>query len=193
MCIAPFSMRPLLYSENLAASHRCGWRRCASEVCYFANQYSYIPYSKKRGARSGSRTGSGGQEESSRPHHTLTMVIIFPAEDDVCYVAQCYPYTYSMLQASLGQIVSRCRKAEVVRRERLCYTAGGLCATTTRRGGVDTSRCEQAGGIACDLISVSDFSSPPEEVAARRVVVISARGTAETGDEPHASMGRDAS
>ena len=97
---------------------------------------------------------------------TLVFQYSTPHAGDTVYMAMCYPYTYSMLQASLGQIVSRCRKAEVVRRERLCYTAGGLCATTTRRGGVDTSRCVQAGGIACDLISVSDFSSPPEEVAA---------------------------
>ena len=46
------------------------------------------------------------------------------------------------------------RRSSVVRRELLCHSAGGN---------------------VCDLLTVTDFTSPPAEVAARKVVVISAR------------------
>ena len=35
--------------------------------------------------------------------------------------------------------------------------------------------CHSYGGNACDVLSVADFSASPAEVAARKVVVISAR------------------
>lgn len=107
-------MRPLLYSEAQGARGQLGWRRCGDNICYFANQYTYVAPAKRRAGGKAGKAGKAGGEGSSRgdgadaanvqPYYTLTMTIRFPEEDDVCYVAQCYPFTHSMLRRYLDQV-----------------------------------------------------------------------------------------
>lgn len=123
-------MRPLLYSEAQGARGQLGWRRCGDNICYFANQYTYVAPAKRRAGGKAGKAGKAGGEGSSRgdgadaanvqPYYTLTMTIRFPEEDDVCYVAQCYPFTHSMLRRYLDQVKPRCRQA---------YLAAAPCAT----------------------------------------------------------------
>eukprot|EP00965_Chrysotila_dentata_P136673 4520035-Pleurochrysis_carterae.AAC.1 len=58
-------MRPLLYSTTDAA-RGVGWVRCGENVCYFANQYTYVPTSSKK------KKGSGAAAE--RRHTTNAAV-----------------------------------------------------------------------------------------------------------------------
>jgi hypothetical protein len=157
-------MRPLLYSEAAAAAEGIGWRRCGDDIAYFMNQYSYAvtrkpPPARKgggrgRGVASQSGGGGGGGEPALAYFYSLTFSITFPHADDVCYVAQCYPFTYSMQQARTSALVGARGADRIVRRETLCTSYGGNTV---------------------DLLSVTDFTSPPDVVAARKVVVVSAR------------------
>jgi hypothetical protein len=173
-------MRPLLYSEQVAAETGVGWTRCADEIAYFVNQYTYSSPPKKtqastKGAKGGGGGGGGGSgagaasasssgggaaaASTAEPaatlssYYTLTFRLEFPRDDDVAYVSQCYPYTYSMAQQFTARLLQE-KRAALIRREALCVTVGGN---------------------ACDLLSVTDFTSSPQEVASRRVIVISAR------------------
>jgi len=156
-------MRPLLYSEAAAAAEGIGWRRCGDDIAYFMNQYSYAVTRKPPPARKGggrgrgvaSQSGGGGGGEPALAYfYSLTFSITFPHADDVCYVAQCYPFTYSMQQARTSALVGARGADRIVRRETLCTSYGGNTV---------------------DLLSVTDFTSPPDVVAARKVVVVSAR------------------
>jgi hypothetical protein len=116
-------MRPLLYSEAQGARGYRGWRRCGEDICYFANQYSYAAPAKRRsGGRAGKAGKAGGEGvgradnagkgdgadgASVQPYYTLSLTLRFPEEEDVCYVAQCYPFTHSMLRRYLDQASHR--------------------------------------------------------------------------------------
>jgi hypothetical protein len=109
-------MRPLLYSEAQGSRGQLGWRRCGEDICYFANQYTYTAPPKRKTGGKGGKARAGGEaraeasiraEDVSHPYHTLTMTISFPEEDDVCYLAQCYPFTHSMLRRHLDQVIAK--------------------------------------------------------------------------------------
>jgi len=138
-------MRPVVYSEADAALGT-GWVRAGSHICYFPNQYSYVPASAKK-----KKPAAASAREATHSFHTLSLSLSFPHDDDVAYVAQCYPFTYSMLQRSLTSLASQ---TAIVRRECLALTCGGN---------------------PCDLLTVTDFSASEAEIAARKVVVVSAR------------------
>ena len=81
-------MQPLLYSQrevDLAAKegvNRPQWIRYGRDVLYFKNHY----------AKSSS--------DSQANHLTTSFTIDFPHDDDVCYLAYHYPYTYTRLVVS---------------------------------------------------------------------------------------------
>ena len=66
------------------------------------------------------------------------------------YIAQCYPYTYTMAQQLSTRLLHE-RRSALVRKEVLCHSYGGNVV---------------------DLITVTDFSAPPAEVAARKGVLL---------------------
>ena len=157
-------MRPLVYSERTAATKQLGWFRTGEDIAYYMNQYAYAATPKKVVAKkgsSGTANGSGSAAAAAKAaeppplnsFYTLTFTISFPLAGDTCYVSQCYPYTYTMAQSFCARLVAE-RRSAMIRRETLCHSYGGN---------------------AVDLLSVTDFSAPAAEVAARRVVVISAR------------------
>jgi len=150
-------MRPLLYSEGLAAEAGVGWTRCGDDIAYFMNQYAYTPTPKKPPApkkgQAASKEPATTREATLSSYYTLTFTVTFPRAADTCYLSQCYPYTFTMQQATNGKLVGA-KGSSMVRRETLCHSYGGN---------------------AVDLLSVTDFSSSAAEVASRRVVVISAR------------------
>jgi hypothetical protein len=109
-------LRPLLYSQKLAAHEGVGWRRTGTDVCYYANFYP-------RPVRAG---------RPARTYHTLTLTVSFPHADDSCFLAHCYPYTYTDLQRDLRALTDDPRRGKLVCRQTLCTTlAGNRCDVLT--------------------------------------------------------------
>lgn len=105
-------MQPLLYS-----SVSCTWSRVGSNISYYKNNVVYRQRSdsstsegnNSSGGPGGCRGCGGGVSGSRRGrtksgkatikrYYTLTFTVVFPHDDDVCYLAYHYPYTYSMLK-----------------------------------------------------------------------------------------------
>ena len=63
-------------------------------------------------------------------YYTLAMRLSFPHGGDTAYVAQCYPYTYTMLAGFVGGIAEVC--ASCVRRETLCLSYGRYVSKLVR-------------------------------------------------------------
>ncbi|XP_013979912.2 cytosolic carboxypeptidase 4 [Salmo salar] len=110
-----YGMQPVLYSVREALEGRPNWVRTGTEVCYYRN--SFCP--------------SRGQKSSS--FYTLTFTVTFKHNEDVCYLAYHYPYTYSALQSHL-QVLQRSVDPRKLffRQQSLCNTlAGNPCPLVT--------------------------------------------------------------
>eukprot|EP00392_Amoebophrya_sp_AT5.2_P008335 g8356.t1 len=100
------------------------------------------------------RGGAGAAENNNQnnSYFTLTFDITFEYDNDTCYIAYTYPYTYSSLRSLLRTIQTDYpEKAKLLRRRQLCQTLG---------------RAE------VDLLSVSNWNIPRED---KRYVVVSSR------------------
>lgn len=86
MCIG---MQPLLYSSISQQ-----WQRVGSKVTYYHNNIQKIDSSSSSNALSVKAKGSS----TNRHYYTTTFTVVFPSDDDTCYLSYHYPYTYSMLQ-----------------------------------------------------------------------------------------------
>lgn len=80
-------MKPLLYSEMNAKSG-IGWVRCGQDICYYQNNI------RRKGGY----------------YYTLTFTVEFPHNNDTCYLAYCYPYTYTDLQKYLESLEQDSRR-----------------------------------------------------------------------------------
>lgn len=58
-------------------------------------------------------------------YYTLTFSIKFPYDNDTCYLAHCYPYTYSEMQRYLNALENDPHKKLRFRRKTMCYTIAG--------------------------------------------------------------------
>uniref|UniRef100_A0A8D1N5H6 Cytosolic carboxypeptidase N-terminal domain-containing protein n=1 Tax=Sus scrofa TaxID=9823 RepID=A0A8D1N5H6_PIG len=90
-----YGMQPTLYSVKEALLGRPGWVRTGYEICYYKNHY----------LQSAAITGGA----SGKYYYTLTFTITFPHDEDACYLAYHYPYTYTtlMVMPSLKPCPSR--------------------------------------------------------------------------------------
>uniref|UniRef100_A0A672YQP2 Cytosolic carboxypeptidase 2 n=1 Tax=Sphaeramia orbicularis TaxID=375764 RepID=A0A672YQP2_9TELE len=116
-------MRPLLYSERAAKEKGVGWQRIGSNIRYYRNC---------------------NQDKNSVPPtlYSLTWTFQFPYDSDTCYLAHCYPYTYSRLQNYLRCISSDPNVASYCNLRVLCRSLAGndvYVLTITSRG---ASKCE---------------------------------------------------
>jgi hypothetical protein len=75
-----YGMMPVVYSTKRASEEQIGWYRSGFDICYHPNRY----LKEKRG--------------KTYNCYSLTFKTTFPYDDDVCYLAYHYPYTYSNLQ-----------------------------------------------------------------------------------------------
>ncbi|XP_076877159.1 LOW QUALITY PROTEIN: cytosolic carboxypeptidase 4-like [Brachyhypopomus gauderio] len=110
-----YGMQPVLYSVREALEGRPHWVRAGTEICYYRNHFCF----------------AGGPRDHS--FYTLTFTVTFRHEDDVCYLAYHYPYTYTALQSHL-QILERSvdRRKVFFRHQTLCQTlAGNPCPVVT--------------------------------------------------------------
>ena len=114
---------PLLYSEANAKKHKVGWRRTGDEIKYYKNN-----------------AGQG-----RRQYFSLTWTFPFPHDQDTCYFAHCYPYTYSNLQEYLVAISKDPVKSKFCKIHILCHSLAGntvcvLTITSPPRSGKGTKK-----------------------------------------------------
>ncbi|XP_066504830.1 cytosolic carboxypeptidase 4, partial [Hoplias malabaricus] len=110
-----YGMQPVLYSVREALEGRPHWVRTGTEICYYRNHF--CPSRGQRG----------------HCFYTLTFTVIFRHEEDVCYLAYHFPYTYSALQSHL-QVLQRSvdHRSIYFRQQTLCKTlAGNPCPLIT--------------------------------------------------------------
>ncbi|KAA0724557.1 Cytosolic carboxypeptidase 4 [Triplophysa tibetana] len=109
-----YGMQPVLYSVREALEGRPHWVRSGSEISYYRNHFC----------------PRGGQNSQ---FYTLTFTVTFLHDDDVCYLAYHYPYTYSNLQTHLKMLENSVDPRKVFfRRQNLCDTlAGNSCSLVT--------------------------------------------------------------
>ncbi|XP_071965777.1 cytosolic carboxypeptidase 1-like isoform X2 [Antedon mediterranea] len=112
-----YGMQPVMYSIKEAMQGRPSWKRSGTKICYYRNHFSR------------SSAATGGQKGKS--YFTLSFSITFQDEDDMCYLAYHYPYTYTMLQAHLWKLESNLKELNSIyyKRQTLCQTLGGNSCT----------------------------------------------------------------
>ncbi|XP_049339940.1 cytosolic carboxypeptidase 4 isoform X2 [Astyanax mexicanus] len=110
-----YGMQPVLYSVREALEGRPHWVRAGTEICYYRNHFC-----PNRGQRAPS-------------FYTLTFTVTFRHEEDVCYLAYHYPYTFSALQSHLKDLERSVDPRKVFfRQQTLCNTlAGNSCPLIT--------------------------------------------------------------
>ncbi|XP_075925034.1 uncharacterized protein LOC116945163 isoform X2 [Petromyzon marinus] len=137
-------MRPLVYSEVAARSGAPGW-------CRTGHHIRYGPWSNP---------SRNPLLPAGVQFYCLDFLMEFAHVGDTCYLAHCYPYSFSELQAHVRALLAHPRRAARLRRDSLC--------------------CTRAGN-SCFLLTVTDF--PPdsaqddrtEEHAGKLGVVLTAR------------------
>uniref|UniRef100_A0A672GMB2 Cytosolic carboxypeptidase 2 n=1 Tax=Salarias fasciatus TaxID=181472 RepID=A0A672GMB2_SALFA len=99
-------MRPLLYSERAAGENGVGWQRAGSNIRYYPN-------------------GNEDNNGDNIPLYSLSWTLQFPYDSDTCYLAHCYPYTYSHLQCYLRRVSSNPAVASYCKVRVLCHSLAG--------------------------------------------------------------------
>jgi len=125
-------MRPAFYSTT-DGEKGIGWRRVGERIAYYENEY---------------------ETETAVPYYTLTFTLTFPYENDVCYLAHCFPYSYSDLSTFLTELLARPNASRSVQMSTMCSTLVGN---------------------KCPLLTVTNFASALAQIERRRAIVVSAR------------------
>ncbi|KAI1895936.1 hypothetical protein AGOR_G00111900 [Albula goreensis] len=119
-------MRPLLYSEQAAQTQGLGWHRAGANIKYYCNQ----------------------SESDGRLLHSLTWTCQFPFQEDTCYFAHCYPYTYTDLRRYLSWVTSDPATAAYCRLRVLCHSLAGnavyVLTVTSPSAGRKAGRAKRA-------------------------------------------------
>ena len=139
-------MRTLVFSDYAAAHCGEGWRRAGERI-------KYVPTNPKLYARLNSGQEFVSEVKDPKGGHalyTLSFTMKFETSNDVCYLAYCYPYTYSDLQRHLDLVQHK----SYVRRSLLCRSLAGN---------------------ACDVLTITSPSSEAAAILARPGIVITAR------------------
>ncbi|XP_047451247.1 cytosolic carboxypeptidase 2 isoform X2 [Mugil cephalus] len=102
-------MRPLLYSERAAEENGVGWRRTGSNIRYYRN----------------CSQNTKDNNSDPIPLYSLSWTLQFPHDSDTCYLAHCYPYTYSHLQRYLRRVSSNKAVASYCKMRVLCHSLAG--------------------------------------------------------------------
>lgn len=125
-------MKPLMYSQLDADTHNLGWRREGKEIKYYKNHM-----------------GDGLQ-----PFYCLTWTVQFPHDQDTCFFAHFYPYTYTDLQCYLLAVANNPVQSQFCKLRTLCRSLAGNTVY---------------------LLTITNPSQTPQEAAAKKAVVLSAR------------------
>ncbi|XP_076980252.1 cytosolic carboxypeptidase 4 isoform X2 [Tamandua tetradactyla] len=107
-----YGMQPIMYSVKEALLGRPTWLRTGCEICYYKNHYR--------------QTAAAAGGASGKSYYTLTFTVTFPHNEDACYLAYHYPYTYTALMTHLDILEKSINPKQVYfRQEVLCQTLGG--------------------------------------------------------------------
>jgi CDGSH-type Zn-finger protein len=148
-------LKPLMYSERLEKLRGVGWHRVGENVWYFANETSDPSSESSDDMHVGTHGNKNQQgENDSVVWHTLTFTISFEFENDTCYFAHCYPYSYTDLQNDLKALKSDPQRNTLFRH---------------------TILCKSLAGNNIDLITVTTPVKTPEELRKRKGIIVSSR------------------
>uniref|UniRef100_A0A8C9IQ46 Cytosolic carboxypeptidase 2 n=1 Tax=Piliocolobus tephrosceles TaxID=591936 RepID=A0A8C9IQ46_9PRIM len=125
-------MKPLLYSQMDANTRNIGWRREGNEIKYYKNN----------------------TDDGQQPFYCLTWTIQFPYDQDTCFFAHFYPYTYTDLQCYLLSVANNPIQSQFCKLQTLCRSLAGNSVY---------------------LLTITNPSQTPQEAAAKKAVVLSAR------------------
>ncbi|XP_015424968.1 PREDICTED: cytosolic carboxypeptidase 2 [Myotis davidii] len=125
-------MKPLMYSQLDANIYNIGWRREGNEIKYYKNN-----------------TDNGQQS-----FYCLTWTIQFPHDQDTCFFAHFYPYTYTDLQCYLMSVAKNPVQSQFCKLRTLCRSLAGNTVY---------------------LLTITNPSRTTQEAAAKKAVVLSAR------------------
>ncbi|XP_053305224.1 cytosolic carboxypeptidase 2, partial [Spea bombifrons] len=125
-------LKPLLYSQKEALLRGVGWKREGQDIKYYKSSVS----------------------QDGKSLYCLTWTFEFPHDDDTCYFAHCYPYTYSDLQRDLHSVA-----IDPVRSH--------YCKIR--------SLCRSLAGNTVYLLTITSPSANLSEAAKKRAVVVTAR------------------
>eukprot|EP00002_Diphylleia_rotans_P001480 TRINITY_DN10823_c0_g2_i1.p1 TRINITY_DN10823_c0_g2~~TRINITY_DN10823_c0_g2_i1.p1 ORF type:complete len:781 (+),score=86.13 TRINITY_DN10823_c0_g2_i1:86-2428(+) len=128
-----YGMQPVVYSHIESTTRRMGWFRGGQNICYFRNNI---------------------RRNKTQFYYTLSFTYTFKHAEDLCYFAQCYPYTYSNLQTDLMMLEADPERRKLIKRRPLCQTSAGN---------------------TCELLTITAFSSSTDAIRNRRGIVITAR------------------
>ncbi|XP_034444769.1 cytosolic carboxypeptidase 2 isoform X2 [Hippoglossus hippoglossus] len=106
-CLYSVGLRPLFYSERAAKEEGVGWQRTGSNIRYYRN------------------CSQDSNENDTIALYSLTWTLRFPHDSDTCYLAHCYPYTYSHLQRYLQRVSSNPAVASYCKLRVLCHSLAG--------------------------------------------------------------------
>ncbi|XP_063053697.1 cytosolic carboxypeptidase 2-like isoform X2 [Engraulis encrasicolus] len=95
--------KPLLYSEERARVFGVGWYRVGQDVSYYRN----------------------GRCHLGLPCFSLSWMFSFPYDRDTCYLAHCYPYTYTKLWSYLSAIENNPKLSSFCKVRTLCRSLAG--------------------------------------------------------------------
>ncbi|XP_020938727.1 cytosolic carboxypeptidase 2 isoform X5 [Sus scrofa] len=125
-------MKPLMYSQLDASTHSIGWRREGKEIKYFRNN----------------------TDDGQQPLYCLTWTIQFPHDQDTCFFAHFYPYTYTDLQCFLLSVANSPVQSQFCKLRTLCRSLAGNTVY---------------------LLTITNPARTPQEAAAKKAVVLTAR------------------
>lgn len=125
-------MKPLMYSQLDATIYNVGWRREGHEIKYYKNN----------------------MDDGPQPLYCLTWTIQFPHDQDTCFFAHFYPYTYTDLQCYLLSVANNPIQSQFCKLRALCRSLAGNTVY---------------------LLTITNPSRTPQEAAAKKAVVLSAR------------------
>ena len=100
-----------------------------------------------------SHTGPSGEKSKSK-NYTLSFSVEFEYDFDTVFIAMAYPYTVTTLYRTLSSYAADPARRSIFRQRVLCQTLGGN---------------------DCPLVTITDYSASPAEIARRPAVVVSAR------------------
>ncbi|XP_060227403.1 cytosolic carboxypeptidase 2 isoform X3 [Meriones unguiculatus] len=125
-------MKPLMYSQLDAATYNIGWRREGHEIKYYKNNV----------------------DDRQQPLYCLTWTVQFPHDQDTCFFAHFYPYTYTDLQYYLLSVANNPIQSQFCKLRALCRSLAGNTVY---------------------LLTITNPSGDPRAAAAKKAVVLSAR------------------
>ncbi|XP_028637487.1 cytosolic carboxypeptidase 4 [Grammomys surdaster] len=172
-----YGMQPTMYSVKEALLGRPAWIRTGSEICYYKNHY-----------RQNAATMDGA---SGKRYYTLTFAVTFPHDEDACYLAYHYPYTYSTLMTHL-EILERSidHRKVYFRHDVICQTLGGNpCPLVTITAFPESNSAEHLEQFRCRPYQVITARVHPGESNASWVM----KGTLEflVSSDPVAKLLRE--